>query len=703
MGCVIKNSLCFLVLSSICCSAWGQLREVALLDLVPRNGDSNVSKLIATQHALSVAGVPFVTTTDLAVAVQYAMIVCDARIQSSTLDAAEETVLIDYVNGGGILLSPRVSESNLYPLFGITSQTSSTTHFTTEWNMAGGHPEMVWFDDPLEQTISLGRDTSTEMFHTKHFTVDTAAVLASYGDGPIAITRNQYGAGFAYQIGFSFKDVVIRNLLNLDYSAQRSYSNGFEPTTDTIMLFLRGIYTSRVPYGAWKHTSPYASDAVMMMTHDVDSTTGMQRMAWFAELEENSGLQGTYMITTHYISDAVAGDFYTPHTTEIAEIHSRGHLLESHSVGHFPDFHDETVFPEGSPGNTMATYTPSYDGSQTTGGTVFGEFEVSKLLLENDFGASISLFRSGHLAFNEKQFNVLALAGYDYDTTNSANDLLTNFPYQGVEDSNFSGALSTVWEIPMTISDVFPDAPISIDNYADKAAIWFDVTQRNADNYASTVLLIHPNRDYKVWAEDLYLQSLPTTIMQMNPVAFGDYWKQRNAFSYSSELNGSDLLITVPDAQLPLNSKLSIVVHDGALLNSIEVRSEGNQLLSFQTMSWEGNDLLVYQDQHHFVRVTSPNGGEVLIGGQQTTVTWNSSSNIPAVDLDYSIDDGTSWVGIASGTANSGSYSWSVPEITAAACRIRVSEPAAWSSDISNSAFAIEHDTGLVFSDSFEQ
>ncbi len=61
------------------------------------------------------------------------------------------------------------------------------------------------------------------------------------------------------------------------------------------------------------------------------------------------------------------------------------------------------------------------------------------------------------------------------------------------------------------------------------------------------------------------------------------------------------------------------------------------------------------------IEVTSPNGGEVLQSGQTHTITWDYSSSISRFNIKYSVDDGTNWVNIASGTTSAGSYNWLVP------------------------------------------
>ncbi|HTM57300.1 MAG TPA: Ig-like domain-containing protein [Candidatus Udaeobacter sp.] len=74
------------------------------------------------------------------------------------------------------------------------------------------------------------------------------------------------------------------------------------------------------------------------------------------------------------------------------------------------------------------------------------------------------------------------------------------------------------------------------------------------------------------------------------------------------------------------------------------------------------------------VALSSPNGGEVLAAGGTSSITWSASDNISvtSVDVAYSLDDGSNWNTVAVGAANSGSYSWSLPNTPSTTCRARV-------------------------------
>ena len=97
--------------------------------------------------------------------------------------------------------------------------------------------------------------------------------------------------------------------------------------------------------------------------------------------------------------------------------------------------------------------------------------------------------------------------------------------------------------------------------------------------------------------------------------------------------------------------------------------------------------------------ITSPNGGETLIGGEYYTITWWSNGIIPPSKLEYSSDAGNSWtIIIDSLFLVNNSYDWLVPNISSSQCLVRVGEyPCAY--DQSNSYFTITYPVSVTNED----
>ena len=571
---------------------------IAILDLTANNSETNEAELFSIKHILKVAGLPFIVTNYVDTAIQYAIVIASSQLESGTLNTAEKDSLISFVSDGGLLIAPNVKDTYLFSLFGISADSFSDTHFEISFNMPLNDPSFRWLNDAMEQTISLG-DTSqySTFIPTRSYIVSDAVSIAEYNDLTSAITKNNYGNGRAYALGFSFKKLILLNQLNQDANAQRIYSNGFEPTSDAIILFIKAICAETISNAVWLHTSPFNSKSTLMVTHDIDAVTAYDTMHFYADYENSIGVSATYLVTTHYLDDGCLSDYFRPENyPKVQYLLDKGHKLASHSVGHFIDFDDEAITPLGTLGNTSANYLPydSCTATPTSGSTVLGETEVSKNILESMFGVSIRTFRAGYLCFNDKLINALDTLGYQYNTTLSAADVLTNFPFLSHKNKISSGALSNVWEIPMTISDVFHDDLMSVTNYHEKQAIWLDVILRNKENYAPNVLLIHPTRMFKLQAEQDLFNQLPDDIMVCDLETYADFWLTRNSIDFRSFLNNDSLTVVIPHNLLPLDSAISFIVDNGQSLAMIKAEDDLGNAIDIIQSDWDDNGVILH-------------------------------------------------------------------------------------------------------------
>lgn len=88
--------------------------------------------------------------------------------------------------------------------------------------------------------------------------------------------------------------------------------------------------------------------------------------------------------------------------------------------------------------------------------------------------------------------------------------------------------------------------------------------------------------------------------------------------------------------------------------------------------------------------LTAPNGGETWTVNSSRSITWNSNSFYSTVNLDYSINNGSTWTNIATGVSNTGSYSWLIPYTPSAQALVRASNSANTAiNDVSNAVFTI--------------
>ena len=98
------------------------------------------------------------------------------------------------------------------------------------------------------------------------------------------------------------------------------------------------------------------------------------------------------------------------------------------------------------------------------------------------------------------------------------------------------------------------------------------------------------------------------------------------------------------------------------------------------------------------VTVGSANGAEVWACGSSHNITWTATDNVAVVSIsiDYSLDNGASWITLASGLANSGTYGWTIPNTPTTQGLVRVTAYDAVplsAGDVSNATFTIADQT----------
>lgn len=567
-------------------------RKVAILNMTARNGESGFSRTLSSIKLLKLAGVPFDTTSNLTVALTYPVLLTGTRIQAGAFSSNELFQIENYVYNGGILLTSDLKEPLLYNMCGVSNATANPELYRIVWDTIDNPSYFDLVDDSLEVTISLGRQSSGPNFASKYYTLSTGAAMAHYEDGTVAMVKNAFGSGYVYSLGPDFRDVIMRNLINQDVNAHRTYSNGFEPTTDVFAFVFRNIIRKHISNTVYKYTAPNNYSSVVMITHDVDSRTSYDTLANFAISENSRGIKTQYNLTTNYVPGSWISDLYIGTGPQVEFIISKGHSIASHSVGHFPDFANSDIFPFGTLGNNSSNYYPFYNGTNTLNGSILGEVEVSKKLLDNDFNVNVKSWRSGHLAYPDSLVLALEALNYEFNSTYSANDVLTGFPYYASEIQSFSSQESTILEIPMTISDVFSEDPISINNYLSKVQIWADATRKYDRNNASTVLLIHPNRNYKLTAQEVYLDLIPETMKGMAFEAFGSFWRKRDSLQFHSEILNNALIVRM-DSEY--DNLLSFVI-DTLSLNSVSFLDLNSNSIEMNSQPFGTSQKLYFQE-----------------------------------------------------------------------------------------------------------
>jgi hypothetical protein len=170
---------------------------------------------------------------------------------------------------------------------------------------------------------------------------------------------------------------------------------------------------------------------------------------------------------------------------------------------------------------------------------------VSKELLDGEIpGQDTVFFRAGHLRVPVSLPEALERSGYQFDSSFTADDVLSNFPYALPLGLGFDED-SQIYEFPVTIED--EESP----GFAKRVPEALEVILANAENGAVSVLLVHSNEStLKGAAEQELLRQLPSDIGKTDMLSFAKFWRTRDRLSWSvtaSSVAGEVVLQVSPE------------------------------------------------------------------------------------------------------------------------------------------------------------
>jgi hypothetical protein len=497
--------------------------QVAVLWTAPATSSDNPLPLV---HSLKEMGIPFLITRDLGQALKHRLVILYPSVdgRTFTLDQAEQ--LTTFVENGGSLFAQNVFWGGLRDLFGFREFKPSRKRYHLAF--VGNDPIMKYLNRPQEREVRLGSESYDEIFWSNGYVLNGGAVaLAHFDDGTAALVTKAVGRGRVYLLGLSLMDVVLRSQSNRDFEAERHYVNAFEPGADVWLLILRAWYEAYA--GDWVRlaTIPNGQRSVLLLSHDVDWENSFAPGLDFAHMEKTNQASSTFFIQTKYVNDANSKAFFEePNLGILRELKAGGSTLGSHSIIHSRGFNK---FDLGSGQETYANYHPLGLGYDTaSGATVFGEVRVSKELLDGQIPDQNTIFfRAGHLRVPSSLPEALKRSGYEFDSSFTADDVLSNFPYALPLNLGFEED-SQIYEFPVTIEDEEPPG------FAKRVPQALDVILTNAENEAVSVLLVHSNESAeKAAAEQDLLRQLPRDIGKGDMLSFARFWRARDRLTWS--------------------------------------------------------------------------------------------------------------------------------------------------------------------------
>jgi hypothetical protein len=148
---------------------------------------------------------------------------------------------------------------------------------------------------------------------------------------------------------------------------------------------------------------------------------------------------------------------------------------------------------------------------------------------------------------------------------------------------------------------------------------------------------------------------------------------------------GGDNEIQVVDISNPTSP--NVMAYSNSLLYSSGIDIGDNYLYVANLEA--GLSIFDVSDFTSFIRITSPNGGEIWTIGTTKSIRWISSGVNGNVKIEYSPDDQVTWKTISTSTANSGSFNWIIPDDVSAHCHVRIADASDTISDSSDAEFSI--------------
>jgi hypothetical protein len=517
--------------------------QVAVLWTTTEEGPKTPLALV---HVLKEMGIPFFVTRDLKQALKHNLVILYPGVDGSTFSEAEVQQLTAFVKQGGNIFAQNVYSGGLKALFGFHDFTASRKRHRMAFT-AASDPVIKYLNRPEELEISLGSPSVDEVIWSNGYTAESGTeVLAKFDDGSAALFKNSVGKGNTYLVGMSLVDTVLRCQSNHDFEAQRHYVNEFEPGADVWLLVFRAWYEGYAKDWIRLATIPNGQRSAVLLSHDVDWADSFEPGLDFVRIEKANQASSTFFIQTKYVDDANSkAFFFDPDLTFLRELKEQGSSIGSHSIIHSRGFNK---FELGTGHETYPSYQPRGTGFDTaSGATVFGEVRVSKELLDGEVsGQTTIFFRAGHLRVPPSLPEALVRSGYQFDSSFTSDDVLSNFPYalplgQGFDED------SGLYELPVTIED--EEAP----GYAKRVPQALEVIRANAENGAISVVLVHSNESKtKAPAEEEMLRQLPIDIGKMDMLSFAKFWRARDRLQWRAVWSSASAAALQITSQEPL-------------------------------------------------------------------------------------------------------------------------------------------------------
>lgn len=510
---------------------------------------------LAARRLLQTIGVPYDVVPPAGLSDRYPLAIFPGPTYNTSFTGPQREAIYGYVSEGGILIATQVEGSDYFPLLGVKAAAARRDRFSIRFAAGVEDGWLRYLDHPKEREISLGNpELFKETIWTIGYKPSSARTLAAFPDGSAAAVVNDYDAGQVLALGVSLTQSVLIAQMGQGFEPGRQWVNSFEPSGDVVFLLVKGIYESTASPAVFWHTIPGGRETAIVITQDIDAQDSFRHSVAFAKLAQRYGVFSTFFVTTKNFTDASdIGYFDSKRIPYIVTVREMGFEIGSHSVAHSKQF---AKFGMGTPAVTAESYQPAKSP------TVIGEVKVSKELLDRALPNQTTVsFRAGELAFPPRLIEALELTGYRYDSTFSANNIITNFPFFAFERKTVGAKETRIVEIPVTVDD--SRGFLTAETRDEVVQTWSSIIEANRANAAMTCILIHPTvATYKLAVLERILERFARQNVWIGTVAaLGDFWVRRSEAGLGLDRSEDGKLIVRLDRPAEqLGRDLSLVI-----------------------------------------------------------------------------------------------------------------------------------------------
>lgn len=511
--------------------------EAAQLSAYDQGGTSRLAVLVTDPasnwlglvRGFKAHGIPFTMTQDPARAMRHDVVLAYPSISGRVLQAQALRGLAAHIRSGGTVLTFDLAGGGLEELFGVASREPGR-----------GRSEIRWLDSalPPEDRLTRFNGARTEV-QVGSYGIDptTAVRMGDFEDGSAAAVCRRVG-GRACILGVDLGSLTNRAMNGRAEQVSAQAVNSYDPGLDLIYRWIRDLYVEGEDTPYLIATAPAGREGSLILTHDVDFTRSVANAPLYAEAIRSRNLSATFFIQTKVIRDWNDDVFFNDDNLAPLRDVARHMEIGSHSVSHSRTF---ASFPTGSGSESYPDYRPFVqNATETRDGTLLGELRVSRFLIEEILGETVSSFRPGYLANHPSLPEALEATGYRYSSTLTANMALTHLPYQ-LAHARSGDALVPAWEFPITIED---EKPPRLGDRFDSAVEVIDDVARNG---GVAVVLIHPDvAGHKLRFEERLMDHYAGRLWIGSLGQFGDWWSARSLAEI--DFDGATVEVDAPEA-----------------------------------------------------------------------------------------------------------------------------------------------------------